>query len=100
MKRSDLIQKLYLKDSLELSLEDATAAVNHIIGRMTDALGRGERIEIRGFGAFSLNHRETRMGHNPMTGESVRVPERYVARFKPGKLLRERVNAKFLEGSS
>jgi len=90
MTKSELINRLYLKGTF--SLEDAQAAVNIIIGAMQDALGRGERIEIRGFGSFNLHERKARIGRNPRTGESVEVPACYKVHFKPGKVLRERVN--------
>jgi len=66
-------------------------AVNVIIESMQNALGRGERIEIRGFGAFSLRERKGRTGRNPRTGEAVEIPTCYKVHFKPGKELRERV---------
>jgi integration host factor subunit beta len=59
---------------------------------MTEALSEGERIEIRGFGSFSLHYRAPRMGRNPKTGESVPLPAKYVPHFKPGKELRDQVN--------
>lgn len=98
MTKSELINKLHLK--IGLSLEDVTVCVNTVVNEMTDALGRGDRIEVRGFGSFSLHHREERMGRNPKNGDAVKVPEKYVAHFKPGKELRKRVNAAFLEHSS
>ena len=63
-----------------------------ILDHMSDALARGERIEIRGFGSFSLHYRAPRVGRNPKTGEPVSLPGKYVPHFKPGKELRERVN--------
>ena len=89
MTKSELINRLYLKTDLQQ--EDAVAAVNVIIDTMQDALGRGERIEIRGFGAFSLHERKARTGRNPKTGEAVEIPTCYKVHFKPGKALRERV---------
>jgi integration host factor subunit beta len=67
-------------------------AVKMILDHMSDALARGERIEIRGFGSFSLHYRAPRVGRNPKTGEPVSLPGKYVPHFKPGKELRERVN--------
>lgn len=64
-----------------------------IIDQMIRALSEGQRIEIRGFGSFSLHHRPPRIGRNPKTGEKVPLPEKYVPHFKPGKELRDRVNA-------
>ena len=91
MTKSELINRLYLKND-SLSLEDVSAAVNVVLETMQDSLGRGERIEIRGFGAFSLRHHKARSGRNPKNGESVSIPEKYTVHFKPGKELRERVN--------
>jgi integration host factor subunit beta len=68
-------------------------AVKMILDHMSDALARGERIEIRGFGSFSLHYRAPRVGRNPKSGESVSLPGKYVPHFKPGKELRERVNS-------
>lgn len=67
-------------------------AVKMILDQMADSLARGERIEIRGFGSFSLHYRAPRMGRNPKTGDPVSLPGKYVPHFKPGKELRERVN--------
>jgi len=63
-----------------------------ILDAMTDALARGDRIEIRGFGSFALNYRPPRTGRNPKSGDKVHVPEKYVPHFKAGKELRERVD--------
>jgi integration host factor subunit beta len=68
-------------------------AVTTILQAMGSAIARGHRIEIRGFGAFSVNRQAPRMGRNPRNGDSVAVPERHVIHFKPGKELREKVNA-------
>ncbi len=91
MTKSELIESLY-KKLPHLAYTDVEMAVKTIIESMTDALGSGQRIEIRGFGSFSLHHRPARMGRNPKTGESVALQEKYVPHFKPGKELRERVN--------
>jgi integration host factor subunit beta len=64
---------------------------------MNDALTRGHRIEIRGFGSFSVNYRAPRMGRNPRSGESVAIPEKRVPHFKPGKALRESVDHRTVE---
>jgi integration host factor subunit beta len=72
---------------------DLEFAVKTMLERMSDALAEGERIEIRGFGSFCLHFREPRIGRNPKTGKPVAVTGRYVPHFKPGKELRERVNA-------
>ncbi|MBT7308476.1 MAG: integration host factor subunit beta [Gammaproteobacteria bacterium] len=90
MNKSDLISRLYLNS--ELSQGDAAAAVNTIINTMQDTLGSGGRVEIRGFGAFSLHERKARIGRNPKTGEAVEIPAKFVPHFKPGKALRGRVN--------
>ncbi|MFZ4701814.1 MAG: integration host factor subunit beta [Candidatus Methylumidiphilus sp.] len=76
-----------------LPADQIEAAMRSILDQMSLSLRNGERIEIRGFGGFSLHHHETRIGRNPKTGEIVQVPERSVIHFKPGKELRERVNA-------
>jgi integration host factor subunit beta len=73
--------------------KDIVDAVNHIIDLMSNTLGRGERIEIRGFGSFCLHYRPPRYAHNPKTGEKVLTAPKYSPYFKPGKELRERVNA-------
>jgi integration host factor subunit beta len=68
-------------------------SVKMILEAMTEALSRGDRIEIRGFGSFALNYRPSRVGRNPKSGEKVEVPEKWVPHFKAGKELRERVDA-------
>jgi integration host factor subunit beta len=91
MTKSDLIAKLTARFP-QLVAKDADFAVNVILDAMAGALGRGERIEIRGFGSFALNYRPARIGRNPKSGEKVHVPEKYVPHFKAGKELRERVD--------
>ena len=91
MTKSDLIAKLTARFS-QLVAKDADFAVNVILDAMADALARGERIEIRGFGSFALNYRPSRIGRNPKSGEKVNVPEKHVPHFKAGKELRERVD--------
>lgn len=76
-----------------LAFRDVELAVKGIIEHMSQALASGERIEIRGFGSFSLHYRPPRIGRNPKTGESVALPGKYVPHFKPGKELRDRVDA-------
>ena len=76
-----------------LLIKDVELAVNSVVEIMTAALANGERIEIRGFGGFSVNPRQARIGRNPKTGESVHVPSRNMLHFKPGLDLREKVNA-------
>ena len=76
----------------ELQTKDIEYSVKVLVDTMTRALAKGQRIEIRGFGSFDLNHRPPRIGRNPKTGERVEVPQKYVPHFKPGKELRERVD--------
>jgi integration host factor subunit beta len=91
MTRSDLIEELAARFS-QLTQRDAEFAVKAILDAMNDALVRGHRIEIRGFGSFSVSHRAPRLGRNPRNGESVAIPEKHVPHFKPGKALREAVD--------
>ncbi len=91
MTKSELIEKLTVSQS-QLTAKDMELAVKMILDQMADSLARGERIEIRGFGSFSLHYRAPRMGRNPKTGDPVSLPGKYVPHFKPGKELRERVN--------
>lgn len=76
----------------QLQNKDIEYSVKVLVDTMTRSLARGQRIEIRGFGSFDLNHRPARVGRNPKTGERVDVPAKYVPHFKPGKELRERVD--------
>ena len=76
----------------QLTQHDTEFADKTVLDAMSDALARGDRIEIRGFGSFSLHYRPPRMGRNPKTGESVALPAKHVPHFKPGKELRERVS--------
>ena len=91
MTRSDLVEELAARFS-QLTHRDAEFAVKAILDAMSDALVRGHRIEIRGFGSFSINRRPPRIGRNPRSGESVAIPEKRVPHFKPGKALREAVD--------
>ena len=91
MTKSELIARLAERVP-QLVAKDAEFAVKMILDAMTDALSRGDRIEIRGFGSFALNYRPPRVGRNPKSGEKVQVPEKYVPHFKAGKELRERVD--------
>ena len=91
MTKSELIAQLAERFP-QLVAKDADYAVKMILDAMTDALARGDRIEIRGFGSFALNYRPPRTGRNPKSGEKVLVPEKYVPHFKAGKELRERVD--------
>jgi integration host factor subunit beta len=76
----------------QLAAKDVERAVKTILEHMSQTLSSGERIEIRGFGSFSLHYREPRKGRNPKTGNAVQLTGKYVPHFKPGKELRERVN--------
>ena len=96
MTRSDLVEELAALFG-QLTHHDAEYAVKKILDTMSDSLVRGHRIEIRGFGSFSINRRPPRMGRNPRSGESVAIPEKRVPHFKPGKALREAVDAKTQE---
>lgn len=92
MTRSDLVEELANRFD-QLTHRDAEYAAKTILDAVSDALVRGHRIEIRGFGSFSVNRRPPRMGRNPRSGESVAIPEKRVPHFKPGKALREAVDA-------
>ncbi len=91
MTKSELIEAISLKQT-QLAPKDIDMAVKALLEHMAQSLADGERIEIRGFGSFSLHHRPPRKGRNPKTGEPVDLPEKYVPHFKPGKELRDRVN--------
>ncbi|MEO7241991.1 MAG: integration host factor subunit beta [Variovorax sp.] len=92
MTRSDLVEELAARFA-QLTHRDADHAVKTILDAMSDALVRGHRIEIRGFGSFSMSRRPPRIGRNPRSGERVQVPEKRVPHFKPGKALRAAVAA-------
>ncbi|HEA25984.1 MAG TPA: integration host factor subunit beta [Ectothiorhodospiraceae bacterium] len=92
MTKSELIERLSEKLD-QLPAKDIELAVKTVIEQMSHSLANGGRIEIRGFGSFSLHFRPPRVGRNPKTGESVALAEKYVPHFKPGKELRERVNS-------
>jgi len=91
MTKRDLIDEV-VKLFPRFSRRDAEVIVNEVFDSLTQALVRGERIEIRGFGSFSLHFRPPRQGRNPKTGEAVALSGKHVPHFKPGKDLRERVN--------
>ncbi len=99
MTRSDLVEELANRFG-QLTHRDAEFAVKAILDAMNDALVAGHRIEIRGFGSFSINRRPPRMGRNPRSGESVAIPEKRVPHFKPGKALRESVDNRNQDDSS
>ena len=92
MTKSDLIARLAERFP-QLVAKDADFAVKMILDAMSEALAKGDRIEIRGFGSFSLNYRPPRVGRNPKSGDKVSVPEKWVPHFKAGKELRERVDS-------
>lgn len=92
MTKSELIEIIARKQS-HLAFKDVELAVKTMLEHMTQALATGDRIEIRGFGSFSLHYRPPRIGRNPKTGDSVTLSGKHVPHFKPGKELRERVNS-------
>ena len=96
MTKSELMIRLaesYLAASnTQLMAKDVEQSVKVLVDTMTRSLARGQRIEIRGFGSFDLNHRPARTGRNPKTGEKVHVPAKYVPHFKAGKEMRERID--------
>ena len=97
MTKSELIDRIVARQaragSAALPGKDVELAVKTMLEHMSNALANGERIEIRGFGSFSLHYRAPRIGRNPKTGESVGLSGKHVPHFKPGKELRDRVNA-------
>lgn len=92
MTKSELIELLVQRQA-HLKADDVDLAVKSLLEMMVAALSSGERIEIRGFGSFSLHYRPPRLGRNPKTGEPVALPGKHVPHFKPGKELRDRVSA-------
>jgi integration host factor subunit beta len=96
MTRSDLVTELAERFS-QLTHRDTEFAVKTILDAMSDGLARGHRIEIRGFGSFSINRRPPRVGRNPRSGEQVVIPEKLVPHFKPGKALREGVDERSVD---
>ena len=91
--KSELIERIVAKQTL-LTAKDVELAVKTVVEQMSETLSTGGRIEIRGFGSFSLHYREPRVGRNPKTGEAVTLAGKYVPHFKPGKALREQVDAR------
>lgn len=91
MIRSELIQMI-AEENPHLFQRDVERIVNTIFEEITEAMSRGDRVELRGFGAFSVKGRDARTGRNPRTGEAVSVEEKHVPFFKTGKLLRDRLN--------
>jgi integration host factor subunit beta len=91
MTKSELIDRIAVKQT-QLSPKDVELAVKAVLEYMSQVLAEGGRIEIRGFGSFSLHYRVPRVGRNPKTGTPVALSGKYVPHFKPGKELRDRVN--------
>ncbi|MGQ0444023.1 MAG: integration host factor subunit beta [Beijerinckiaceae bacterium] len=91
MIKSELVQRIASRNP-HLYLRDVEKIVNAILDEITSALSRGDRVELRGFGAFSVKHRDARIGRNPRTGAHVPVDEKAVPFFKTGKEMRERLN--------
>ena len=102
MTKSELIERIVAaqarSSSAQLNSKDVEFAVKTMLEQMSQALASGDRIEIRGFGSFSLHYRAPRIGRNPKTGESVGLAGKHVPHFKPGKELRDRVNASLHAG--
>ena len=96
MTKSELIEAL-AREQNHLAYRDVELAVKSILEQMSQTLATGGRIEVRGFGSFSLHYRPPRMGRNSKTGESVALSGKHVPHFKPGRELRERVNDRFQE---
>lgn len=92
MIKSELVQ-LIAAENPHLFVKDAEKVVSAIFDHITEALERGERVELRGFGAFSVKKRDARVGRNPRTGEPVEIEEKWTPFFKAGKEMRERLNA-------
>ena len=91
MTKSELIERIAQKQT-QLAYRDVELAVKTVLEHMAERLANGDRIEIRGFGSFSLHYRPGRVGRNPKTGTPVSLPAKHVPHFKPGKELRERVD--------
>jgi len=98
MTKSELIEYIAEKEGQQLPVKDIELAVKLVLDYMSDVLATGERIEIRGFGSFSLHYRAPRLGRNPKTGETVELDGKYVPHFKPGKEMRDRVNESLHRG--
>jgi integration host factor subunit beta len=93
MIRSELVQKL-VDDNPHLRQRDVERIISTFFEEIINTMSNGDRVELRGFGAFSIKKRDSRTGRNPRTGDSVAVEEKYVPFFKTGKLLRDRLNGK------
>jgi integration host factor subunit beta len=96
MIKSELVQRIADRNP-HLYLRDVEKIVNAILDEIVNALARGDRVELRGFGAFSVKHRDARLGRNPRTGAHVSVDEKAVPFFKTGKEMRERLNDGYIE---
>jgi integration host factor subunit beta len=94
--KSELIDRIF-EHHLSLTNREAEGAVNEVLRAMVSAMSRGVRVEIRGFGSFSLKFREARKGRNPRTGEPVQVPAKYVPHFRAGKEIRDALNKRARE---
>ena len=92
MTKSELIERL-AHQARHIPAKELESAIKEMLEQMAQTLQKGDRIEIRGFGSFSLHYRAPRVGRNPKTGETVELDGKYVPHFKPGKELRDRVNA-------
>src|SRR3546814_4656982 len=99
MTKSELIERIVTHQGL-LSSKDVELAIKTMLEQMSQCLATGDRIEIRGFGSFSLHYRAPRVGRNPKTGQSVSLDGKFVPHFKPGKELRDRVNERSEEHTS
>jgi integration host factor subunit beta len=91
--KSELVAKIF-KHNPHLYQRDVEHIVNAVLEEVISALSRGDRVELRGFGAFSVKNRQARIGRNPRTGEKVSVEEKFLPFFKPGKKMREKLNGK------
>ena len=91
MTRSELVSRL-AEQFPQLTAKDSEAVVSVLLESIAESLKKGDRVEIRGFGSFSLNYRPARVGRNPKSGETVQVPAKYTPHFKPGKEMRERID--------
>ena len=89
MNKADLIEKIFAEQGPRVSKAQAARALDSVVSGITASLKRGERVTISGFGTFSASKRKARVGRNPQTGEPISIPARTVARFTPGKELRQ-----------
>jgi len=89
--KSELIEKISVKIP-QLGTRDVELSVKTLIEKIIDSLSKGDRTEVRGFGSFSVHYRKPRIGRNPKTGDSVSLPGKNAAHFKPGKVLRNKIN--------